>query len=379
MNNNFESVESNPEAPESENPWVTKMKDVDDFSTHMAKMGASTEQRSKAQAAMEMVGVVESRGDEAKFEEDLANLSGKDASRMLSMINGTLTGTKRSERFPIGHGVWGGTEINGHLSPAPEVQSAAIDETFDAIKDIKNNGRRAALAYYMINHLHSFSDGNGRTARAAYEIFNNKSFQLGGDAFIHNTRDESEIGGRENFREKNNLQPDTVVFNLTLDLVKKDLAESSQLPRKMTELNCRLNLPKQNRPMPDVYLTRDAEKNLTNMEKVDVQHAFFENQIATVALGMMLKKKYRDWEIIEENTKEDFSSGQKYVLFGIENKDGAVAKDILGDWSADDYRDFCKTVKDIQLQQARKLIDVFKNENKYQTSDGRTYAEWLSG
>ena len=33
---------------------------------------------------------------------------------------------------------------------------------------------------------------------------------------------------------------------------------------------------------------------------------------------------------------------------------------------------------DLQLKQARKLIDIFKNEDKYKMADGRTCADWLS-
>lgn len=371
---NKEALNDSPENPENTNPWSDAMGEVDNFSTHMAKLESS-----KTQRAMEKIGVTESRKDDAQFEEDLMKLESSDILRLLQFVNGTLTGAKKSERMAFGYGVWGGSEISGHLSPAPDVQATTIEETFDTIKnDITDNHKRAALVYYMINHLHLFNDGNGRTSRAMYEIFDKNDFNIAGKQFFHETSDASELGDRESFVRERGLRPNVEVSELTFDLVKKDLDDEGLLPTGMIDLSYTLNLPSGNRPMPDVYLTEDAVKNLTVIEKRTVRHAFFEKPIAATSLGMMLRKKHTSSRIIRQNTRA-FADGRSMVAFGIEKKDGAKAEEIFRDWSAEDYREFCGNVKNLQLRQARKLIDIFKNEDRYTMSNGQTYADYLSG
>ena len=346
---------------------------VDDFSTHMAKKENAT----LTQRLMNRAGVTESRKDDQRFEEDLAKLDASVAIKLLEYINGSLTGAKKGERRTTGYGVWGGAEISGHLSPAPDVQELAMEETFDAIKnDIKDNHKRAALAYYMINHLHLFGDGNGRTARTMYEVFDKQDFNIAGENFFHKTNDDAEVStNRERFAEERGLQPTATAASISLDLVKKDMAKD--LPGVFMNTDCSLNLPTGNRPMPDVYFTKDAAKNLPYIDKKIVRTAFFEKPIATLALGKTLKEKGTDYWAIDESTVR--RNGKEFIRFGIENKDGDVAKTVFDGWTANDYKNFCKTVKGIQLQQARKMIDIFKNEDKYKMEDGRTYADWLSG
>ena len=330
------------------------------------------------QRAMELAGVTESRGDEKKFENDLQKIDSEKALKFLIFLNGALTKTKKSERLTSGSGVWGGSEVSGHLSPNDDTKEIAIEETLDAIKnDIKDNHKRAVLAYYMINHLHLFGDGNGRTARATYEIFDKKDFNITDRNFIHETKNDEEIGNREEFEKNNNLKPVAEASNLALDFVKKDLVKDARLSSAFLSPDVGLDLPNGKRPMPNVYLTDDAKKNLSYVEKNNVRYAFFEKPVATTALGMMLRKKHTERLAIARSTKM-YPNGNKRVLFKIENKDENVAKENFDGWSANDYRDYCNTVQDLQLKQARKLIDIFKNEDKYKMADGRTCADWLS-
>ncbi|MBQ6460818.1 Fic family protein [Candidatus Saccharibacteria bacterium] len=378
-----ESLPNNDSPPEEESSWSSAMEGVDDFSTHMAKMKTErpqAQETSKTQRALEIIGVVESRGDEKNFEEDLANLDAKDAVRILDFVNGTLTGKKRDQRRARGYGVWSGAEIHGHLSPASEVQATAIEETWDAIKnDINDNRKRAALVYYMTNHLHLFKDGNGRTSRVMYEVFSKRDFQIVGSDFHHLTDNQDEVGNGERFLEKNNLRYPSEVGKMTIDLVKQDLLRSSKLPDKMGKMNVYLNLPDGERPMPDVFLTDDAENNLDYFEKKVVQNAFFEKPIATLALGMMLEKKNRFDSIMRYYAEKENPRGEKYAVFDIEKKDEWNAEETFYGWKADDYREYCDIVKNIQLQQARKMIDIFKHEDKYKMPNGKTYADYFSG
>lgn len=374
FNRRRESLNTPKEIDENANSWGNAMKKVDDFSTHMAKLEAS-----KTQRAMDKIGITESRKDDATFEEDLMKIESSDALRLLDFINGTLTGAKKGERKTLGYGVWGGAEIGGHLSPAPDVQAAAIEETFDAIKnDVKDNRKRAALIYYMVNHLHLFNDGNGRTSRVMYDVFAKNDFNIAGSQFIHKTDDASELGDRESFARERGLKPNPEVRELTFDLVKKDLKEENLLPIGMMNSSYTLNLPTGNRSMPDVYLTEDAKTNLTRSEKRIVSHAFFEKPIAATSLGMMLKRKSTASRVIRQSTRA-FSEGQNVIAFDIENKDATKAAEVFKGWNANDYRAFCTNVKDLQLRQTRKLIDVFKNEDKYVMPNGQTYADYFSG
>ena len=82
------------------------------------------------------------------------------------------------------------------ISPKGEIQERYFDKIVDFLKGVNNKDDMAIGMYYLINYLHLFQDGNGRTSRFVYETMTNSDFQdFSGKFFRHEQgKDTSRAG-----------------------------------------------------------------------------------------------------------------------------------------------------------------------------------------
>ncbi|MCL2382756.1 MAG: Fic family protein [Oscillospiraceae bacterium] len=88
--------------------------------------------------------------------------------------------------------------VGGLISPSKEIQMRIAEKGLETLPKIDDDKARAALAYYLINLLHMYSDGNGRTSRLIYEILNNPEFDIPSKSEQY-THKEGEDSGVRNF------------------------------------------------------------------------------------------------------------------------------------------------------------------------------------
>ncbi len=62
-----------------------------------------------------------------------------------------------------------------YLPPKYEDKTTLLNQTIDAIKHLSSPTDQGLLAYYAIQNIHPFNEGNGRTARLIFTIFNRSS------------------------------------------------------------------------------------------------------------------------------------------------------------------------------------------------------------
>jgi hypothetical protein len=135
---------------------------------------------------------------------------------------------------------------------------------------------------------------------------------------------------------------------------------------------------------PDVYLTDDAENNLTPQEKKAINLAFHDGDVALLSLCMVLKMKGTSDEVISDSIKTSSDGASKYMAIEIEKHDmdtGAPnekSHQTFGGWTAEDYRTFLKGFQIVQRDSQRTLNDIFSNPESYKRTDGKTWADWLS-
>lgn len=331
----------------------------------------------KAQRLMELSKITELRQNEEAFDNRIHELNRDGAYKYLMTLNGILRGVDRSER-----GVRSNIQVGEHMAPSRKVQGIILNDITESLKGIKDNHYRATLAYYTVNNLHLFADGNGRTSRAVYEIFDNPNFNLSGENFIHKTNSVNEVGGYGKFERAHGIQSTMTAYQLARGILAEKWARDDKIDPRINKMNSRIEILFGE--TPDVYLTDDAENNLTPQEKKAINLAFHDGDVALLSLCRVLKIKGTSDEVISDSIKTYPNDANKYIAIEVEKKDmdtGAPnekSHQTFSDWTADDYRTFLEGFQIVQRDSQRTLNDIFSNPESYKRTDGRTWADWLS-
>ena len=326
---------------------------------------------------MELSKITELRQNEEAFDNRIQELNRDGAYKYLMTLNGILRGVDRSER-----GVRSNIQVGEHMAPSRKVQGVILNDTTEALKGIKDNHYRATLAYYTVNNLHLFADGNGRTSRAVYEIFDNPNFNLSGENFVHKTNSANEVGEYGKFERAHGIQSTMTAYQLARGILAEKWARDDKIDPRINEMNSRIEILFGE--TPDVYLTDDAENNLTPQEKKAINLAFHDGDVALLSLCRILKIKGTSDEVISDSIKTYPNDANKYMAIEVEKKDmdtGAPnekSHQTFSGWTADDYRIFLEGFQIVQRDSQRTLNDIFSNPESYKRTDGRTWADWLS-
>ena len=82
------------------------------------------------------------------------------------------------------------------ISPKREIQEKYFEKMAVFLRSVDSRKDMAIGMYYLINYLHLFSDGNGRTSRFVYEAITNTNFNdYSGKFFRHGKGESSSADG----------------------------------------------------------------------------------------------------------------------------------------------------------------------------------------
>ena len=118
-----------------------------------------------------------------EINEFVNTLTGDDIKNFLIEVNRQVR-----ELNPEEGGIYKGDRmiVDSCISPKGEIQEKYFDKIVEFFKDINNKDDIAIGMYYLINYLHLFQDGNGRTSRFVYETMTNSDFKdFDGKYFRH--------------------------------------------------------------------------------------------------------------------------------------------------------------------------------------------------
>lgn len=152
--------------------------------------------------------------DDNQLQEFLGNLNGQDVKDLLIYINSKV------RNIPIEEG--GILEENGEfmtagslISPKREIQEKYFDKIANSLKNIEGRKNKGCIMYYLINELHLFEDGNGRTSRCVYEMFANPEFDFEqNDNFVHDENDSAKVS-HDDFEIMNHLMETQKAGNIS--------------------------------------------------------------------------------------------------------------------------------------------------------------------
>ena len=279
--------------------------------------------------------VLEILKDDSRIDEFLSSLTGDDLKKYLIYVNSKVRNVPYAKNE-----ICSQTMVAGSLvSPNNEIQNRYFDKMANALSNVQGRKNKATMMYYLINELHLFEDGNGRTSRAVFEMLNNRDFSFeNNDNFAHTA---CEIIG------------ETAKVN-TEDYTKKIIVMTDAGALLETSLNddsTTLNNP--------VYIPDEINQQLSQAQIEQIQNALADNNGALVTtsgltmLTMLLKN---------ESTKDikDFSyaDGQMFS-FPLDNNNDDKDR-ILGKWQKEDFFKAINIANLLKENMLDMIVDFFE-------------------
>ena len=165
-----------------------------------------------------------------EISEFVSSLTGDEIKEFLIEVNRKVRDLKPEEG-----GIYKGDRmiVGECISPKGEIQEKFFNKMADFFKNVKNKEDIAIGMYYLINYLHLFQDGNGRTSRFVYELMTNSDFKdFDGDYFKHKKGD---VSSRAGFCKSKGIQEVTDAKRYSGYAVYKYLSSMGLLPDSLSD------------------------------------------------------------------------------------------------------------------------------------------------
>lgn len=354
----------------------------------------------RLQELLDRVGFNDLRKDDEKFKEFLKTTDKQDIHRYLDHINQSLREISPKERGPLQEGRMVVADL---ISPNKETQSEVLDYEIDALAQMDNLRYRATSAYYIINDLHLYPDGNGRTSRAVFELLDNPEANISEQQHFlshSNNKDQFDTSDYNAYKfEKSKNIIATKDFNQLAMLGFLEKMSSKDNDEFISGLRDSLedrienndgNIFRiygglQNYEPGDTRipaLNKNAGYNsLDDREKQRVCCAFRDglSRVSVSALAMLkfYQEKGQQDEFLNRVKKKNNTWG--YDMWSINIDPDPEEKEFYGhceceDWSKEDFLHYASLSESIKEQVLKTGIDIFANPDEYKCF-GKNIAE----
>lgn len=331
--------------------------------------------------------ILEILKDDDKLEGFLSTLNGDDIKKYLIYINSRVRNISVDEG-----GLYQGDRMiaGGLISPKGEIQVKYFDKMAELLKKIKGRENKATIMYYLINELHLFQDGNGRTSRCIYELLANREFDINvNDYFSHNESDLAKIPGRKFEEDKNILRTEYAGNYSSYFLLKylMDLGLVNINEDLMKTLNIKTHNDSGVQSYSGVYISDEAKQNLSAKDVSLVNRALLDNNeqysVGGLTMLTMLAKKENNGRL------EEFCySGKKLpeiegyipnIRIWIDNEEKRdVSVKSMGDWTSQDYLVAIEVADKIKESMMDTLIDIFEQPESFRVNEELTVAQKIT-
>ncbi len=316
--------------------------------------------------------------DEQKSKEFLESLTGDDVRKYLIYINSKARNIPYEENQIYTGNVYTG---GGLITPNNDIQNRFFDKIADSLKNMKDNRNRGVALHYLINELHLFEDGNGRSGRCIFELFTNPEFSFeNDDNFSHNNGEHNHISTVD-FEKQNGIKSYLTALTFPSFLVYKKLMNDqlipNDLPSDLAIVNTYTANPFSEENTDLIYIDENIRQSLSDEEIKQINQALCDNNelesYSVSGLTMMVMQHF-----IGEKTEiygGEFS-GVQYLIDKDERPDDA--KKILKKWSKEDYIRAVRISDIIKESMLEAMLDIFEHPENFKMEDGTTFAEILS-
>ncbi|MCR5832654.1 MAG: Fic family protein [Candidatus Saccharibacteria bacterium] len=365
------------------------------FDTHM--------KRTRGERVQRFVELAKARGGEdgkeKSVDEALNEMDSATALDFLQHINSQLRNEKvskkseiygdKTHRMMVGSETLGGTK--NLIAPEPELQKELFNEYFEAIKKIDDKEKKALLAYYAINNLHLFSDGNGRTSRAVYLLIKNGNVSNANDVVAHNDNikirldedmDSDDGSGRENFITENGIIPVEEINDVANMFLQEQMVKDGLLSEELADKKIYIYSVRERGKIVSVMMSDKNKEGLSEEEIKCLNYAMSDggggvrnSTLAGLTIAAVLSQKGSAKAVIERSLKDENRLPIR-VNFDYDSSDNVVreVKKTFAGWTSDDYKKTIEMYEDIKRRQCETIISFFVEDKKL--PDGKNVADW---
>lgn len=331
-------------------------------------------------------GILSILKDEQKKDEFISALTGEDVKRFLLYVNSRVRNIAIEEnRF------YEGTMYAGGLvSPNNEIQNRYFEKIAEALKNVKGKKDRATMMFYLINELHLFEDGNGRTSRAVFEMFTNEDFSFeNNDTLVHDDEHDYAKVDHVEFEINNSIEGSRYAELCSNCFLYKTLIISGIIPNeefyteKMIVITDADELLEHNRNKGEsednnpVFVSEDVKKQLSSIQFEQIQHSLADNNGSIIttsgmALLLMLIKNGK----IEELSDYEFSEGHGISL-PVDRETG-TGEEYLSEFKKEDYFKIIGIADILKEGMLDMILDFFEYPDNFRFCGNITMKDLLN-
>lgn len=323
--------------------------------------------------------------DEQKTEEFLSTLTGEDVKRLLLYVNSRVRNIPIEENRFCEETMCAG----GLVSPDNEIQSRYFEKIADALKNVKGKKDKATMMFYLINELHLFEDGNGRTSRAIFEMLTNKDFYFeNNDTLVHDENDYAKADHNE-FQKNNSIEGSLCAEQCSNCFLYKALIKSGIIPNEefykkkiiittdadeLLEHNMNDMTSENNNP---VFVSENVKQQISSKQYTQIQNSLADNNGTLITTsGMALLLVSIENEKIGKISNYEFAEGEAISLPA--DRESGTGEEHLSRFEKEDYLKTVDVANILKEGMLDIIVDFFEHPNNFRLNETTTMKEVLT-
>ena len=167
------------------------------------------------------------------FEEYISSLHGEELRNFLIFLNAKVRkievkdgGLVQDEGRYLEDGTYQEYRMNvgGQLiAPRKDIQNSSFEKMSDMLKKVNSKRDKAIVMYTLINYLHLFEDGNGRTSRIVYDLLSGNVIDSKQDNKFYTHKEGENLGLRDPWEKSRKVQYPKVTSSIASQFLMKYL------------------------------------------------------------------------------------------------------------------------------------------------------------
>lgn len=325
--------------------------------------------------------------DEQKTDEFLSTLTGEDVKRLLLYVNSRVRNIPIEENKFCEETMCAG----GLVSPDNEIQNRYFEKIAEALKNVKGKKDRATMMFYLINELHLFEDGNGRTSRAIFEMFTNKDFSFeNNDTLTHtySNGNEHAIVDHNDFQRNNSIEGSCYAEQCSNCFLYKSLMKSGIIPDidfykkkilintdadELLEHNMNEGINEDNNP---VFVPEEVKRQLSYIQFKQIQNSLADNNGSLVTTSGMALLLMAQNGIMGDLTEYEYANGDA-LTFTVDRESG-TGEEHLSKFKKEDYFKTIGIASILKEGMLDMILDFFEQSNNFRFNDTATIRDILT-
>lgn len=192
------------------------------------------------------------------------------------------------------------------VSPSNEIQEKSLQNISIALKNIKRRENKALLLHYLVNELHLFSDGNGRTGRCMLDLFLNDEFDFDKSDICKHSNDSYDMAkiSTAQLEEKYGVKRVEKAMGYTSYMLFCSLLENGMISNELNTSDCCFATLQREGKEP-IYIDEEIKDKLSAEQNYKINTALTDSSASPFQSGalalLVMKKTYHRLIILPQS------------------------------------------------------------------------------